>query len=84
MVKILISPEFIQAELCLVIFFFFLHKGKGAKYMEEKAYFRNFKNMSEGQVQILPNLLFCFLDNGNWGPEVLARGPDWPSAIKDN
>lgn len=43
--------------------------------MEEKAYFRNFKNMSEGQVQILPNLLFCLLDNGNWGPERLVRGP---------
>lgn len=40
--------------------------------MKEEAYSRNFKTISYDQGQILPNLLFCFLDNGNWGPEYLA------------
>lgn len=40
--------------------------------MKEEAYSRNFKTISYGQGQILLNLLFRFLDNGNWGPECLA------------
>lgn len=70
------SPQFCR------LFFFFFYKEKGAKYLEE-AYSRNFKNMTWGQVQILPNLLFCFVDNGNWGPECLAWGPGWPSTIRE-